>query len=73
MSSRELDDKQQEWADTKMAESLGISYDELIELGYDTEIYDTYTLVRFSDDSNKEILDKISGLVGNEVRLDPWD
>ncbi|HHX8536177.1 TPA: hypothetical protein ACVO0U_003061 [Vibrio alginolyticus] len=78
MSNRQLDDAQEEAADRKLASILGISYEELSLLTWDTDnnesndglVYEI--IVRFSDDSPRDILDKIGGLEdGYCVRVDP--
>lgn len=68
MSSRQLEDAQEEKRDREIADQLGITYDELGETSFDIEekegndgaIYGHY--IRFNENSSKEVLDKIVGL-----------
>ena len=68
MSSRQLEEKQEEESNKKLAEILGIEYDDLIQL--DWEVYTNESkdgliyshLLQFNEDSPKNILDKIEGL-----------
>ena len=68
MSNQQLEEMQEKWADEKLATALGISYDELHELewsldpneGHDGAIYGY--MVTFSEESPKEILNKIEGI-----------
>lgn len=69
--------------DRKLADVLGITYDELIQTDFEITEHEgegsnegvVYgTLVTFSDSSPKEILKKIKGLDNtNTVRLDAFD
>lgn len=71
MSNRELEEKYEEEANRELAERLGISYDELLELDYEVHedvsddglVYGTY--VEFNKDVAPEILKKIEGLDQN--------
>ena len=76
MSSRQLEEMQQEQAERAIAEELGITYEELSQLSYDIDTSESNEgliyehIITFSDDSPQEILDKISGLEnGNAVRV----
>ncbi|WP_025144521.1 hypothetical protein [Pedobacter jeongneungensis] len=76
MSSRQLDELNEEKRDRSIAEELGISYDELGETNFEIEtdnsedgfIYGYYVV--FKDGSSQEVLDKIDGLEGNRVYFD---
>ena len=71
MSNQQLEEKNQEDADRKLAKILGISYEEIIELEYEIHenesedglVYGQY--VQFSKDVAPEILMKIKGLDQN--------
>jgi len=71
MSNQQLEEKDQEDADRKLAKTLGISYAELTELVYDIHenesedglVYGQY--VEFNKDVSPEILKKIKGLDQN--------
>jgi hypothetical protein len=72
-------DGMEERRDRKLAESLGLSYEELQELDWHLEENissdgDIYSLmVKFSDSSPKHILQKIKGLdETNTVHLPPF-
>ncbi|MFU2510258.1 hypothetical protein [Pseudoalteromonas sp. ASV78] len=76
MSSRQLEEMQQEQAERAIAEELGITYEELSQLSYDIDTSESNEgliyehIITFSDDSPQEILDKITGLEnGNAVRV----
>jgi hypothetical protein len=68
MSNQQLEEIQQEESDRVLASILGISYEDLLKLdptierneGHDGATYGG--IVRFSENSPKEILDKIEGL-----------
>lgn len=68
MSSRQLEEMQEEQADRSLAEYLEISYDDLCELSWDVDTNESnddmlYEYVyKFSDDSPTEILSKIKSL-----------
>lgn len=79
-ASERMIEIQQEQADRRLAESLGITYDELLELDHeiDTEesndglIYNY--IIRFKEDAPREILDKVHGIDENDyVWLPPWE
>lgn len=65
MSNRQLDDLNQEQSDREIADMLGISYEELLELEYDLgdiqsndgQSYQHY--IQFNPEVGKEILKKI--------------
>lgn len=73
MSNRQLEEKQQEQSDRELAKQLGIEYNELSELDYEIHenqskdglVYGTY--IEFKENSNKDILKKISGLSKNNT------
>lgn len=76
MSSRQLEEIQEERANREIANEIGITYEELCQLDWDIDknesndglIYEY--IITFSEDSPKEILDKIHGLEnGNSVRF----
>ncbi|MAS92393.1 MAG: hypothetical protein CMO55_04285 [Verrucomicrobiales bacterium] len=79
MSNRQLEENQQEDWDRRLAEELGITYDEICELSYDVDTNESsdglvYNLViRFSNGNPPEILKKISGLENNCIRIPAWD
>ncbi len=66
MSNQQLDDLNQENADKKIADILGITYEELSELEYDFgdiesndgQIYQNY--IQFNPEIGKDILNKIN-------------
>jgi hypothetical protein len=69
MSSRQLEDMYEEQSDKRIADILGISFEDYQSLNHngiqdvesnDGLVYRQY--IQFSDDSPKEILDKIDGL-----------
>ena len=68
MSSRQLEDMQEEKRDREIANQIGLTYEELGETNYDLEdhkgnedfVYGHY--IRFTEDSPREILNKIVGL-----------
>lgn len=68
MSSRQLEDMQEEKRDKEIAEKLGITYDELGETSFDIHDHEGSDgavyghFIRFSETSSKEVLDKIIGL-----------
>lgn len=68
MSKEQLEEKQQEQADRELAQKLGISYDELLELEYEIQenkSNDDLTygfFIQFSQNCDVEILKKIKGL-----------
>jgi len=73
-------ERQQEEFEKKLAGILGISYDELSEIGYEIENNESKDgllynyIIEFPDDSNSEILDKINGLEDRKrVWLQPWE
>lgn len=74
---------QEERQDRKLAEKIGVSYDELLQLDHRIEDGHTssdgmlyYYNIWFSEDSPTEIIDKITGVeeIGNEYCLEvsPW-
>ena len=76
MSSRQLEEMQEEQAERAIAEELGITYEELCQLDYEMDTNESSDglvyehIITFSDDSPEEILGKISGLEsGNTVRV----
>ena len=77
-----LFDIQQERGDKEIAKKLGITYDELIELDYEVEDGHTsndgmiyYYILKFNQDSPKEIIEKIEGVTkgfnGYELEVEP--
>jgi hypothetical protein len=68
MSSSQLDDIYEEQRNHKLAEILGISYDEVVEL--DPEVHERTSndgvlygfYIEFDENSPKHIVDKISGV-----------
>jgi len=79
-ASEMMIERQQEEFEKKIADILGIAYDELSEIGYEVENNESkdgllynYIIV-FPDDSNPDILDKINGLEDRKrVWLQPWE
>jgi hypothetical protein len=78
--SERMIEMQREKADRRLAQKLGITYDELLQLDHeiDTEesndgmIYNY--IVEFNEDASREILNKIEGLEdGKRVWLAPWE
>ena len=75
MSNRQLEDMQEERHDRKLAEELGITYEELSELSYEIDINESSDglvynyVVRFADGNPSEILQKIPGLEANCVQV----
>lgn len=77
MSNQQLDDLNQENNDRKIADMLGISYEELLELEYDfgdvqsndDQIYQHY--IQFNPEVGKEILKKIDLDSDNTFYFDP--
>lgn len=71
MSNQQLEEKNQEDADRKLAKILGISYEEITELDYEIHenesedglVYGQY--VEFNKDVSPEILKKIKGIDQN--------
>ena len=74
---------QQERGDREIADNIGISYEELIELDYEVEDGHTsedgmiyYYIMKFNLNSPKEIIDKIEGVSEGhqayELRIEPW-
>lgn len=76
MSSRQLDELNEEKRDRNIAEQLGILYDELGETNFDIEtdssddgfIYGYFVV--FKEGSSQGVLDKIDGLEDNRVYFD---
>ena len=73
-------ERRQEEFDKKLAGILGITYDELSEIGYEIETNESKDgllynyIIEFPDDSNPYILDKIKGLEDRKrVWLQPWE
>ncbi len=81
MSSRQLEEIQEEAANNQLANKLGISYDELSELQWSTDTNESNDgliyeyVITFDESSPIEILEKINGidLEGRYVYLSPWD
>ncbi|KQM47066.1 hypothetical protein [Chryseobacterium sp. Leaf201] len=77
MSNQQLDDLNQENADKKIADILGITYEELSELEYDFgdiesndgQIYQNY--IQFNPEIRKDILKKINLDSDNTYYFDP--
>lgn len=77
----ELFDRMEERGDRKLATTLGITYEELIQTSWEFEEVTNNddcvmeVLVKFGDDSPQEILNKISGLdrESNTVSLMPGE
>lgn len=73
MSNQQLEEKNQEDADRKLAKILGISYEEITELDYEIHenesedglVYGQY--VEFNKDVAPEILKKIKGIDQNFI------
>jgi hypothetical protein len=79
MSSRQLEERQEEDMNRKLASALGISYSELIQLDWEVDTNESNDgliyeyLVIFSENSSKTILKKIEDIDdSNTVRLPPW-
>ena len=80
MSNRQLEEMQEEAANKRLADNLGISYDELSELDWSTDIKEStdgfceYVII-FDESSHIEILEKIDGLdlEGRYIYLPPWE
>jgi len=76
MSNQQMEEKAEQQQAETLAEKLGLTVDELELIGYELEEagsddgHPYYILVRFLDDSQKAILDKIEGLDGMAVRVD---
>ncbi|WP_293887848.1 MULTISPECIES: hypothetical protein [unclassified Sphingobacterium] len=76
MSSRQLEELQEEKRDRAIAEELGITYEELGETNFEIDpdnsedgvVYGYYIV--FKDGSSQEVLDKIDGLENNRVYFD---
>ncbi|NQT78743.1 MAG: hypothetical protein HQ565_13610 [Bacteroidetes bacterium] len=73
-------ERQQEEFEKKLADILGITYDELSEIGYEIETNESKDgliynyIIEFPEDSSSEILDKINGLEDRKrVWLQPWE
>lgn len=81
MSSRQLEEMQEEAANKQLADNLGISYDELSELQWSTDTNESNDgliyeyVITFDESSPIEILEKIDGidLEGRYVYLLPWE
>ena len=80
MSSRDLEDRQQEWQDANVAKALGLTVEEVQALVYeidedaseDGQVYGL--LISFKEGSDKGILERICGLDdSNTVRIAPWE
>ncbi len=78
--SERMIEMQQEKYDRNLANKLGITYDELLQLNYETDTEESddglvYNyIVRFSDNAPKEILDKIIGIENqNQVWFALWE
>ncbi len=73
MSSRQLDEIEEEKSDKHLAEVLGISYDDLSQLNYDFYPDESKGgfisgyLILFSDSSPQKILRKIKGIDDNNT------
>ncbi len=70
----DMEERETEKRDKKIAAALGITYDELAETDFyiDSEGHDAFFLIVFEQSSPHPVLDKIKGLEGgNTVRLDP--
>jgi hypothetical protein len=73
-------EKQRENFEKKLADILGITYDELSQLDYEIDTNESNDglvynhIIVFSDDSSSDILDKINGLEDRKrVWLQPWE
>ncbi|WP_293266733.1 hypothetical protein [Neptunomonas sp.] len=68
MSNRQLEEMQEEQAHRELATELGITYEDLCELEWSTDINESSDgliydhVITFSEDSPKDILSKIEGL-----------
>ena len=68
MSNRQLEERQEEFADKQLASFLGISLDDLYELEWNIDTDESkdgliyHYIVEFHENSPKKILDKIEGL-----------
>lgn len=76
MSSRQLEEIQEDQGNREIASEIGITYEELCELDFEIDsnessdglIYEH--IITFSEDSPQVVLDKITGLEnGNMVRV----
>lgn len=73
-----LIEKQQARLDEKLADYLGISYDELLMLGYEIDTNESKDgliynyIIQFSNESPQEILDKIGVKDGGWTYIEPW-
>lgn len=79
-ASEMMIERQQEEFEKKLADILGITFDELSEIGYKVETNESKDgllynyIIEFPDDSNPDILDKINGLEDRKrVWLQPWE
>jgi len=79
-ASEMMIERQQEEFEKKLADILGITYDELSEIGYEIETNESKDgliynyIIEFPEDSSSEILDKINGLEDRKrVWLQPWE
>lgn len=79
MSSRQLEEIEEEELTLKVAGELGITSDELEELNWYIDSWESNDgqicsiLIRFRDGSPKHILNKIEAMDDNNtVYLDPW-
>lgn len=79
-ASEMMIEQQREEYEKKLAGILGISYEELSEIGFEIETNESKDgllynyIIEFPDDSNPEILDKINGLEDRKsVWLQPWE
>lgn len=79
-ASEMMIERQQEGFEKKLADILGITYDELSEIGYEVDTNESNDgllynyIIEFPDDSNPDILDKINGLEDRKrVWLQPWE
>ncbi|MCF0054333.1 hypothetical protein [Dyadobacter sp. CY356] len=76
MSPEEIEDQDSERYEQKLAELLGVTYEDLLmteyevtdNIGDDDVVYEH--ILRFSDDSPRSVLDKIIGLSAeNEITI----
>jgi hypothetical protein len=75
MSNRQMEERAELRQDEVLADELGLTVEELETVGYELETvcsddgHPNYTLVRFLNSSQKEVLDKISGLSNMTVQV----
>ncbi|MBL1433651.1 MAG: hypothetical protein COB94_009470 [Gammaproteobacteria bacterium] len=80
MSNLQLDEMQEELADMQLASTLGISLDDLYQLGWNIDANESSDgliyefIIEFSEGCPKDVLDKIEGFEeGLTIRVPPWE